>query len=100
EPAVDYELISANKQLKKLSHEEINQLLDKAHQELSSLSDWTPETIQNCLNLLLEQTGSKPGTLFSLVRVVTTWSPFSPEIDKTLALLGRDRTLERIKAAH
>lgn len=99
EPETNLELISGNKQLKKLSNEEIHDLLDSVKNAFVQTTDWTPETLQACLNQLLETTGQKPGTLFSLVRVVTTWAPFSPQLNDTLALLGKDTTLARIDAA-
>ena len=99
EPARDDSLITGNKQLKKLSREEISNLLHSVKNAFESIDDWTPETIQECLNQQLEATGQKPGTLFSLIRIVTTWAPFSPQLNDTLALLGKDKTLARIEAA-
>ena len=96
EPEVNMELITSNKQLKKLSDGEIRELLKTAHDKLAELTDWTPETIQETLNQLLEITGQKPGVLFSLIRIVTTWAPFSPQLNDTLALFGKDKTLSRI----
>ena len=58
-----------------------------------------PKELENAVNDLKEITGQKPGTLFSLVRIVTTWAPFSPQLNDTLALLGRDATLARIDRA-
>ena len=96
EPEVNWELITSNKQLKKLSEGEIRELLKTAHDKLAELADWNPETIQETLNQLLEITGQKPGVLFSLIRIVTTWAPFSPQLNDTLALFGKDKTLSRI----
>lgn len=96
EPVIDETLISGNKQLKKLTDETRRDLLQQSHDRLAALTDWSPESIQQCLNLLLEQTGQKPGILFSLIRIVTTWAPFSPQLNDTLALIGRERTLARI----
>ncbi len=98
EPSVDTTLITDNKQLKKLDIAEAKMLLEQAAQALES-SEWTPEAIQETLNHLLETTGQKPGILFSLVRIATTWAPFSPQLNDTLTLLGRDRTLMRLKNA-
>jgi glutamyl-tRNA synthetase len=95
EPQIDLSLISENKQLKKLSNDDVRTLLTQAREALSK-SDWSPEPIQETLNGLLESTGEKPGTLFSLVRIATTWAPFSPQLNDTLALLGREVTLNRI----
>ena len=96
EPEVNMELITSNKQLKKLSDGEIRELLKIAHDKLAELTNWTPEAIQGTLNQLLEITGQKPGVLFSLIRIVTTWAPFSPQLNDTLALFGKDKTLSRI----
>ena len=96
EPEIDEELISGNKQLRKLTEEERRSLLSVARQELAKITGWTPESIQSCLNGLLETTGQKPGILFSLVRIVTTWAQFSPQLNDTLALIGQEKTLQRI----
>ena len=95
EPTPNPELITGNKQLAKLSSDEVKQLLTAAKTALEA-SDWTAEAIQSTLNDLLEQTGQKPGILFSLVRIATTWAPFSPQLNDTLELLGKDRTLQRL----
>lgn len=99
EPEPNSELIDTNKQLKKLSREDQKHLLKTVHDELAALDDWSAETIQAALNSLLETTSQKPGILFSLIRIVTTWAPFSPQLNDTLALLGREKTLARIRAA-
>jgi len=96
EPEINMELIDGNKQLKKLSDSERRELLETAHHELAELADWTPESIQNCLNELLETTGQKPGILFSLIRIAVTWAPFSPQLNDTLALIGQEKTLRRL----
>ena len=97
EPVVDKSLITDNKQLKKLSDTEINDLLAVVKNDLAEQADWTPEGIQNTLNALLEKTGQKPGVLFSLVRIITTWAPFSPQLNDTLALLGKEKTITRLE---
>jgi glutamyl-tRNA synthetase len=96
EPTIDMSLITNNKQLSKLSHDEIVGLLENVAEAFNNLDAWTPQTIQECLNHLLKITGQKPGILFSLVRIVTTWAPFSPALNDTLALLGKDTVNARI----
>lgn len=97
EPTINASLITDNKQLKKFSSDEITTLLSAVKNDLEKLENWTPDGIQQCLNGLLETTGQKPGILFSLIRIVTTWTPFSPQLNDTLALLGKSKTLERIE---
>lgn len=96
EPTANHELITGNKQLAKLSMDEIKSILGTSMTALGALDDWTPESIQAALNQLLETTGQKPGILFSLIRIVTTWAPFSPQLNDTLALLGKQKVLQRI----
>lgn len=98
EPAVDRSLITENKQLKRLSDDEIHELLSQSRTALA-VCEWTPEAIQHSLNELLETSGQKPGTLFSLIRIATTWAPFSPQLNDTLALLGKDTVLRRLDVA-
>jgi len=99
EPTVDTRLITENKQLKNVDPAEVKSLLEQAAQALEA-SDFTPEAIQDTLNGLLETTGQKPGTLFSLIRIATTWAPFSPQLNDTLALIGKEKTLLRLQQAN
>ena len=98
EPTVNFTLITDNKQLKKLEFSEIQSLLAQAREALAT-SEFTPEAIQEALNQLLETTGQKPGILFSLIRIATTWAPFSPQLNDTLALLGKETVLRRLDTA-
>ncbi|MGI9027601.1 MAG: glutamate--tRNA ligase [Candidatus Saccharimonadales bacterium] len=91
------ELITTNKQLKKLSSGEIKDLLRASITALES-SNFSVEDITNKLNGLLEQTGQRPGTLFSLIRIATTQAPASPGLAETLSVLGKERSLGRITA--
>ena len=98
EPNENHSLITDTKQLAKLKPDEINRLIAAAKTKFENLSRWNPDTIQTALNELLEETGQKPGVLFSLIRIYTTWAPFSPQLNNTLALLGQDTTLRRLQS--
>lgn len=98
EPTVDLSLITDNKQLKKLEFTDIKDLLMQAR-DVFEATDFTADSIQASLNQLLETTGQKPGILFSLIRIATTWAPFSPQLNDTLALLGKDTVLRRLNTA-
>lgn len=99
EPRVDLTLIDDNKALRKLDPTRRQELLTQAKDALNTIQDWSAETVQTTLNELLESTGEKPGTLFSLIRIATTWAPFSPALNDTLAVLGKDTTLARLDTA-
>lgn len=99
EPSPDWTLLQSNKQLSKLSHEELKHLLITSRDKLADCTDFTPDQIQNSLNELLQETGQKPGILFSLIRLSVSWAPFSPALNDTLATLGKETVLDRITVA-
>ncbi len=98
EPTPNWKMVSENKQLSKLSHEEVISLLEASKTALEA-SEFDAESIQATLNQLLETTGQKPGILFSLIRLAVSWAPFSPALNETLAVLGKETTLNRLSLA-
>jgi glutamyl-tRNA synthetase len=92
---VDPKLISENKQLKKLTKDELKSLLEQSRSVLKD-SDFTHKALTDELNKLLSATGQKPGVLFSLIRIATTQAPASPSLAETLEVLGKDRSLKRL----
>lgn len=98
EPTPNWTMVDDNKQLSKLTHDEAVALLQHTATALEG-SEFTPESIQETLNGLLESTGQKPGILFSLIRLAVSWAPFSPALNETLAVLGEQVVLQRLKSA-
>jgi glutamyl-tRNA synthetase len=98
EPTPNWSMISDNKQLSKIDQGRLVELLQTAKAALES-TEFNAASIQETLNQLLETTGEKPGTLFSLIRFAITWAPFSPALPETMEVLGRDRTLDRLQKA-
>lgn len=94
---VDLELISTHKQLKKIETAELKTLLQRSKEVLAG-SDFTVDDLTNRLNQLLEETGQKPAVLFSLIRIATTQAPSSPGLAESLAVIGKERSLQRIEA--
>lgn len=92
---IDRQLIDGHKQLKKLTPTELNTLLEQTRTSLAA-SDFSVEDLTERLNQLLDASGQKPAVLFSLIRVATTWAPFSPALADTLHVLGKERSLNRI----
>lgn len=97
-PTPNWEMVSSNKQLSKLSADEIRNMLEAAKIAFVE-SEFTAEAIQDALNQLLVATGQKPGILFSLIRLAVSWAPFSPALNDTLTTLGKGETIARIDAA-
>ena len=96
EPTPNWSMISGNKQLASFSPGDINHMLQAAHGALAD-SDFDNDAVQATLNGLLETTGQKPGVLFSLIRIAVSWAPFSPALNDTLAVLGKDTVLARLQ---
>ncbi len=74
-------------------------MLKLSIRHLNKIEDWNPDTLQTTLNELLEITGKKPAELFSLIRVALTFAPFSPALNLTMDVLGKDVTMARLGAA-
>ena len=99
DPTPNWSMISDNKQFKKYSRQDLVELLQHAKTALQSDETFSEESLQETLNTVLEQTGEKPGILFSIIRLSISWAPFSPALNDTLALIGKDQTLHRIDQA-
>jgi glutamyl-tRNA synthetase len=92
---VNPELVSGHKQLKKLEHTEVKQLLEQGKAALE-ISDFSVDDLTERLNRLLAESGQKPAVFFSLIRIATTQAPASPGLAETLAVLGKTIALRRI----
>lgn len=98
DPKIDLSMLTENKFLKNFSEKELIDLLEVSDAQLASDQDWTPDSLQNTLNALLDKTGKKPAELFSLIRIALSFAPFSPALNLTLNVLGRERSLARLSA--
>ncbi len=98
EPKIDMDMLTSNKALKKLSEQEITNLLRLAVNKLRDVSDWTAENIQTALNELLAESEQKPASLFGLIRLSVSFAPFSPALHDTLSVIGKEATLARLNA--
>ena len=96
DPAFDIEQLLNNKFVRKLSEQEMTDLLQLTIDKLQALKTWNETTLKETLNNLLAETSKKPAELFSLIRISVSFAPFSPALDLTLNVLGKDVTLARL----
>jgi glutamyl-tRNA synthetase len=75
------------------------EILTAVRDRLVGLDDWTPEALDASLRSLAEARGLAAGKLFQPLRVALTGVSVSPGIFDVLALLGRERSLQRIEQA-
>jgi glutamyl-tRNA synthetase len=71
----------------------------QALQFLEGLPEITPETAEEPLRLLAEQLGLKPGQLFGILRVAVTGQTVSPPLFESMAIIGKEKVLERLRQA-
>ena len=74
-------------------------VLEPAEQSLADLEPFTAESIEQSLRVLAERLELKPRAAFQPIRVAVTGSKISPGLFESIELLGRERTLERIRRA-
>jgi glutamyl-tRNA synthetase len=75
-------------------------VLDAALAALEPVGDWSSAEIEAALKAsLLDEMGLKPRKAFGPIRVAATGSSISPPLFESLALLGRDRSLRRLRDA-
>lgn len=98
EPHVDWDMVSSNKQLKKLEKGELKTLLQTARDALEKTS-FDEDSLTATLNKLLEESGQKPAVLFGIIRLALTWAPFSPGLAEMMTVLGKEKSLARIDKA-
>jgi glutamyl-tRNA synthetase len=75
-------------------------VLDAALAALDGVTDWTTEQIEAALkSALIEGLALKPRKAFGPIRVAVTGTTISPPLFESLELLGRERSLRRLRAA-
>ncbi len=76
-----------------------SRVLGAAVSALDALADWTATHIEAVLkDALVDGLGLKPRKAFGPIRVAVTGALISPPLFESLELLGRDRTLRRLRA--
>ncbi|OBB74255.1 glutamate--tRNA ligase [Mycobacterium sp. 852014-52144_SCH5372336] len=74
-------------------------VLDAALGALENVGDWTTPAIEAALKeALLDGLGLKPRKAFGPIRVAATGASVSPPLFESLDLLGRERSLDRLRA--
>lgn len=75
-------------------------VLDVAVGALEGVIEWTTESIETALkSALIDGLELKPRKAFGPIRVAVTGSTVSPPLFESLELLGRERSLARLRAA-
>jgi glutamyl-tRNA synthetase len=73
-------------------------ILAAAVETLAAVDPWEAGAIETALKELCDELGEKPRTVYLPIRVAVTGSRVSPGLYESLELLGRDASLERLRA--
>lgn len=96
EEALEYDEASWEKVMVK---EGVTEILSDAAERLAELPAFDTSTIEAALRGLAEERGIGAGKAFQPVRVAVTGSSVSPPLFESLAALGRERAVSRIRGA-
>ena len=91
----DYEQKAANKVLKPAALVPLRGLLE----QLSKLDSWNAASIHRVIDAITTELGVGMGKVGQPLRVAVTGGSFSPPIDQTVELLGKERSITRIQRA-
>ncbi len=91
----DYDVKAARKTLRPVALEPLQLLLDS----LTEVDDWQAESIHLVIENITQQLDVNMGKVGQPLRVAVTGGSFSPPIDQTVAMIGREQSLHRISKA-
>lgn len=91
----EYDPKAAKKALKQAALEPLQLLLEA----FTAIEDWNAESIHRIIEQITEQLDLNMGKVGQPLRVAVTGGSFSPPIDQTVAMIGKERSLQRISKA-
>jgi len=79
-----------------LQEEGVKEVLSTFASEIEKLPSLQPEDVQATLKIVQKATGQKGKKLFMPVRVAATGQTHGPDLPKAIALIGKEKILQRI----
>ncbi|PEA54562.1 glutamate--tRNA ligase [Bacillus pseudomycoides] len=80
-----------------LKGEQVPKVLRVFAAELEALEEVEPATVKAAIKAVQKQTGQKGKGLFMPIRVATTGQTHGPELPNAIALLGKEKVLNRVR---
>jgi glutamyl-tRNA synthetase len=84
---------------KQMSPEESINALQKAYTILEKVPDFNMNRAEEQMREMIEKKGLKPGQVFGILRVAITGQVVSPPLFESMAVIGREKVLERVRNA-
>ena len=82
---------------RRMDEEMVFTSLNASIEALEGVEPFSGEKIESALRGLTESTGLKAGQLFTPIRVAVTAKRIAPPLFESIEVLGRERTLERLR---
>ncbi|MFD1207067.1 glutamate--tRNA ligase [Sporosarcina contaminans] len=79
-----------------LSGEQVPEVMASFERQLKALETFEPAAIKAAIKEVQKETGHKGKNLFMPIRVVTTGQAHGPELPDSIALIGKEKTIERV----
>jgi glutamyl-tRNA synthetase len=83
---------------KTLLNENASEHIKKAIEVLEKITDWRKESLDEGLMTTVTENGYKTGEFFMNLRIAITGSKFTPPINDSILILGKEETISRLKA--
>ena len=71
----------------------------KKVEKINAMDDFTPENIRTAIKQLCKETGHKGAAVYMPIRAAVTGECHGPDIDKIMALMGKEKVLARLSGA-
>jgi glutamyl-tRNA synthetase len=84
---------------KNLSAAQSAEVARKAYAILAALPEVAPAVAEPPMRALVEQLGLSPNQVFGILRAAVTGQTVSPPLFESMEIVGKDKVLERVKAA-
>lgn len=79
-----------------LDDPDARKVIDCFKEKIAKLKDWSVSSINDCINLVKEETGIKGKMLYMPIRIKVSYQMHGPELGDTIFLLGKEEVLKRL----
>ena len=85
---------------KNLTPQQSLEVAERIYEVLNKLDAVDHETAEPPMRVLVEEMGLKPGQVFGILRVAVTGQAVSPPLFEGMEIIGREKSLKRVKTGH
>ena len=95
---VDDEIISDPEATEKAKANPYSAFLPALAQQMADITDWSADAAKEAIGAIATANGAKPGQLMFPVRVALSGRAHGPDLGDIFTILGKERTIARLKA--